>query len=195
MIRFLDFTKMHGAGNDLIVLDGMGEALPDDLGALSRRLADRRFGIGADQVLVLRPSRVADVRMEVYDADGSQVEMCGNGIRAVFKYLRDRDVTDKDELAVETLGGTVYPRWAGADRVAVEMGRPIFAAGKDPDANRSGRWAARRCAARGGRPARADDGRCRWAIRTPCSSSTMSTQRPSRPSVRASNTIRRFRIA
>jgi len=132
MTRFLDFTKMHGAGNDLIVLDGLRDALPDDLGALSRRLADRRFGIGADQVLVLRPSRVADVRMEIYDADGSQVEMCGNGIRAVFKYLRDRHVTEKDEIAVETLGGTVFPRWAGPDRVAVQMGRPIFAAEKIP---------------------------------------------------------------
>ncbi len=132
MTRFLDFTKMHGAGNDLIVLDGLRDALPDDLGALSRRLADRRFGIGADQILVLRPSRVADVRMEIYDADGSQVEMCGNGIRAVFKYLRDRKITDKDEIAVETLGGTVYPRWAGDGLVAVQMGRPIFAAAKIP---------------------------------------------------------------
>jgi diaminopimelate epimerase len=132
MIRFLDFTKMHGAGNDLIVLDGLDDALPEDLGTLARSLADRRFGIGADQILVLRPSRVADVRMEIYDADGSQVEMCGNGIRAVFKYLRDRHVTDKDEIAVETLGGTVYPRWEGADRVAVQMGRPIFAAEKIP---------------------------------------------------------------
>ena len=132
MIRFLDFTKMHGAGNDLVVLDGLGDALPDELGALAQRLADRRFGIGADQILVLRPSRVADVRMEIYDADGSQVEMCGNGIRAVFKYLRDRRVTDKDEIAVETLAGTVYPRWAGTDRVAVQMGRPIFAAEKIP---------------------------------------------------------------
>jgi diaminopimelate epimerase len=132
MTRFLDFTKMHGAGNDLIVLDGLRDALPEDLGALSQRIADRRFGIGADQVLVLRPSRVAAVRMEIYDADGSQVEMCGNGIRAVFKYLRDRRVTDKDEIAVETLGGTVYPRWAGIDRVAVQMGRPIFEAEKIP---------------------------------------------------------------
>jgi diaminopimelate epimerase len=138
MTRSLEFTKMHGAGNDLIVLDGLRDALPDDLGALSRRLADRRFGIGADQVLVLRPSRVADVRMEIYDADGSQVEMCGNGIRAVFKYLRDRHVTEKDEIAVETLGGTVFPRWAGADRVAVQMGRPIFAAEKIPTRIASG---------------------------------------------------------
>jgi diaminopimelate epimerase len=131
-MKLLDFTKMHGAGNDFVVLDGLRDALPDDLGTLSRELADRRFGVGADQILVLRPSRVADVRMEIYDADGSQVEMCGNGIRAVFKYLRDRALTDKDELAVETLSGVVYPRWAGVDRVAVQMGRPIFAPEKIP---------------------------------------------------------------
>src|SRR5690606_359205 len=78
MGRVLEFTKMHGAGNDFIVLDGLAEPLPADLSALARRLADRHFGIGADQVLVLRPSATADVRMEIYDADGSQVEMCGN---------------------------------------------------------------------------------------------------------------------
>ena len=132
MTRQLDFTKMHGAGNDFVVLDGLREALPVDLAALARRLADRHFGVGADQVLVLRPSSAADVRMEIYDADGSQVEMCGNGIRAAFKYLRDRGVTSRDEIAVETLGGIVRPRWAGADRVRVDMGRPVLAPAKIP---------------------------------------------------------------
>jgi diaminopimelate epimerase len=131
-VRRLEFTKMHGAGNDFVVLDGLARALPPELGALARRLADRHFGVGADQVLVLRPSRVADVRMEIYDADGSQVEMCGNGIRAVFKYLRDRGLTNRSELAVETLGGVVRPRWAGPDLVTVDMGRPILAPGKIP---------------------------------------------------------------
>ncbi|HTY19228.1 MAG TPA: diaminopimelate epimerase [Myxococcota bacterium] len=131
MTQWLEFTKMHGAGNDFVVLDGLRGVLPPIEG-LARRLADRHFGVGADQILVLRPSRVADVRMEIYDADGSQVEMCGNGIRAVFKYLRDRGLTDKQELAVETLGGVVRPSWAGADRVRVEMGRPIFAPAKIP---------------------------------------------------------------
>ena len=132
MGRVLEFTKMHGAGNDFIVLDGLAEPLPADLSALARRLADRHFGIGADQVLVLRPSATADVRMEIYDADGSQVEMCGNGVRAVLKYLRDRGLTDRDEVTVETLGGVVRPRWAGADRVTVDMGRPVLAPAKIP---------------------------------------------------------------
>jgi diaminopimelate epimerase len=131
-MKLLEFTKMHGAGNDFVVLDGLLGELPADLTALSRRLCDRRFGIGADQVLVLRPSPAADVRMEIYDADGSQVEMCGNGVRAIFKYLRDRGRAERDEIAVETLGGIVRPRWAGSDRVRVDMGRPVLEPAKIP---------------------------------------------------------------
>lgn len=137
--RLLDFTKMHGAGNDFVVLDGLSAALPADLGELSIRLADRHFGVGADQVLVLRPSRTADVFMEIYDADGSRVEMCGNGIRAVFKYLRDRGLTDEDEIAVETEGGRISrPRWVGEDRVQVDMGAPVLAPADIPTTLGSG---------------------------------------------------------
>jgi diaminopimelate epimerase len=123
---------MHGAGNDFVVLDGLRDPLPPDLGRLARRLADRHFGVGADQVLVARPSRAADFRMEIYNADGGQVEMCANGIRAFFKYLRDHGHTDRDEIGVETLSGVVRPRWAGPDRVRVDMGRPILAPAKIP---------------------------------------------------------------
>lgn len=132
MTRWLEFTKMHGTGNDFVVLDGLGEPLAADLAPLARRLADRHFGVGADQVLVLRPSAAADVRLEIYDADGSRVEMCGNGVRAVYKYLRDRGRASADELAVETLAGVVRPRWAGPDRVRVDMGRPVLAPEKIP---------------------------------------------------------------
>ncbi len=131
MTRELPFTKMHGAGNDFVVLDGLSGELPP-LDGLAQRLADRHFGVGFDQLLVLRPSKSADVRMEIYDADGSEVEMCGNGIRAVFKYLRDRGLTEKDELRVETLGGIVVPRWAGPDLVTVDMGEPVLAPPKIP---------------------------------------------------------------
>ena len=130
--RDLEFVKMHGAGNDFVVLDGLSRPLPAELGALSTRLADRHFGVGADQVLVLRPSRSADVFMEIYDADGSRVEMCGNGIRAIFKYLRDHGHSSADELAVETLSGVVRPRWAGPDLVTVDMGLPVLAPAKIP---------------------------------------------------------------
>ncbi len=116
-----------------VVLDGLRDALPDDLGALSRRLADRRFGIGARPGPGrCAPRAVADLRMEIYDADGSQVEMCGNGIRAVFKYLRDRRSPTRTRSRSRRWAATVHPRWAGDDRVAVQMGRPIFAAEKIP---------------------------------------------------------------
>jgi len=137
MSRELAFTKMHGAGNDFIVLDGIRDALPP-LEPLVRWLCDRHFGIGADQLLVLRESRAADFRMEIFNADGSQVEMCANGIRAFYKFLRDRGHTRADEIGVETLAGVVRPRWAGPDRVEVDMGSPILAPAKIPTTLGSG---------------------------------------------------------
>ena len=125
------FVKMHGAGNDFVVLDGIRHELPP-LELLAPRLADRHLGVGFDQLLVVRPSADADFRMEIYNADGSQVEMCANGIRAFFKYLRDHGHTRAEEVRVETLGGTVVPRWAGEDRVRVDMGRPVLAPAKIP---------------------------------------------------------------
>jgi diaminopimelate epimerase len=127
----LRFTKMHGAGNDFVVLDGIRGALPP-LEPLARRLGDRHFGIGFDQLLVVRPSRAADYRMEIYNADGSQVEMCANGIRCFFQYLREAGHTRAEELRVETLSGVVVPRWAGPGRVTVDMGPPILAPAKIP---------------------------------------------------------------
>ena len=127
----LPFTKMHGAGNDFVVLDGLRHELPP-LEPLARRLSDRHFGVGFDQLLVVRPSSAADFRMEIYNADGSQVEMCANGIRAFFKYLRDAGHTDREQVRVETLGGVVVPRWAGEDRVSVDMGSPVLAPAKIP---------------------------------------------------------------
>jgi diaminopimelate epimerase len=131
MTRSLEFTKMHGAGNDFVVLDGIAQELPP-LQPLSHRISDRHLGIGADQILVLRESKDADFRMEIYNADGSQVEMCANGIRALYKFLRDHGYTQQDEIRVETLSGIVRPRWAGNDNVRVDMGRPVLAPAKIP---------------------------------------------------------------
>ena len=131
MKRTLRFTKMHGAGNDYVVLDGIREELPP-IPPLAAQLCDRHFGIGADQLLVARPSRTADFRMEIYNADGNQVEMCGNGIRAFYKFLKDRGHTDDDVISVETLGGVVRPGWAGPDRVRVDMGQPVLSPAKIP---------------------------------------------------------------
>jgi diaminopimelate epimerase len=131
MSHSLEFTKMHGAGNDFVVLDGVNGELPP-IEPLARMLCDRHFGIGADQLLVVRPSQATDFRMEIYNADGSQVEMCANGIRAFYKYVRDRGLTGQDEIGVETLSGVVRPRWAGADRVVVDMGWPVLEPAKIP---------------------------------------------------------------
>jgi diaminopimelate epimerase len=129
--RKLAFTKMHGAGNDFVVLDGIKHSLPA-LEPIVQRLGDRHFGIGFDQLLVVRPSRTADFRMEIYNANGSQVEMCANGIRCFFQYLREAGHTALDELRVETLSGVVVPRYAGPGRITVEMGPPVLAPAKIP---------------------------------------------------------------
>ena len=120
MSRSLEFTKMHGAGNDFVVLDATTQDLPP-LEAFSRRISDRHFGIGADQVLVVeRPTGGeggdADFRMDIYNADGSRVEMCANGIRAFYEYLRGHGLTTADEVRVETLAPLVAAFLAGAER-------------------------------------------------------------------------------
>ena len=130
----IEFTKMHGAGNDFVVLDATRQSLPP-LEEFARRIADRHFGIGADQVLVVErpsPGADADFRMDIYNADGSRVEMCANGIRAFYEFLRSHGHTDADEVRVETLGGIVIPRRAGPGRVRVDMGLPVLAAAKIP---------------------------------------------------------------
>jgi diaminopimelate epimerase len=129
--RELAFTKMHGAGNDFVVLDGLRDALPP-LEPLARRLLDRRFGIGGDQLLVARASSAADFRMDIYNPDGSRAEMCANGIRAFYLWLHGHGHTRADEVAVETLKGVVRPRGAGPGRVTVDMGLPILAPEKIP---------------------------------------------------------------
>ena len=132
MSRPLPFTKMHGAGNDFVLFDGLRDELPRDLSKLAREIADRHFGVGFDQMLVVRPSETADFCMDIYNADGSQVEMCANGIRAFYKYLRDAGHTSADEIGVETLSGVVRPHWAGEGRVKVDMGLPVLIPEKIP---------------------------------------------------------------
>lgn len=126
----LHFTKMHGCGNDFIFIDCLnGEKR--DLGKVAKKLCDRRFGIGADQLLTIHPSKIADFKMEIYNADGGQVEMCGNGIRCFAKYVYDHGLTKKRELEVETLAGVIRPRLMG-DQVEVDMGEPVLEGRKIP---------------------------------------------------------------
>ena len=124
----IPFTKMHGLGNDFIVIDCRMIALspqPSALSGLSRRLCHRRFGIGADQVLLLYNSQKADFLMRIYNADGSEVEMCGNGIRCFAKYIWDRKLSGKSVLEIETAAGIIKPEKA-ADMVKVDMGIPVL---------------------------------------------------------------------
>jgi diaminopimelate epimerase len=126
----ISFTKMHGCGNDFILVDCRAGRVAD-LEKLAQRLSHRRFGVGADQLLTVSPSKIADFKMEIYNADGSQVEMCGNGIRCFAKYVYEHGLTSKKELAVETLAGVIRPRIV-ADRVEVDMGEPILDGRKIP---------------------------------------------------------------
>jgi len=126
----IPFTKMHGAGNDFVFLNCLKNPI-ENLSKLAKRLCDRRFGIGADQLLTVHPSKTADFKMEIYNADGSQVEMCGNGIRCFARYLYEHGLTQKKELSVETLAGIIRPRIVG-DLVEVDMGEPILEGRKIP---------------------------------------------------------------
>ena len=124
----IHFTKMHGIGNDFILIDCIEQACASDakdLEALSAKLCHRRFGIGADQILLLYPSSIADFRMRIFNADGGEVEMCGNGIRCLAKYIWDGNLSEKNILCIETLGGIIKPGKAG-EMVRVDMGEPML---------------------------------------------------------------------
>ncbi len=126
----LKFTKMQGLGNDFVVLDGVRQRIdlsPERI----RALADRRFGIGCDQVLVVEPAQGdADFRYRIFNADGGEVEQCGNGARCFVVFARAKGLTDKREIRVETRSGVIVPRLEDDGEVTVEMGEPRFA----PDA-------------------------------------------------------------
>ncbi|MCC8121083.1 MAG: diaminopimelate epimerase [Oscillospiraceae bacterium] len=123
----MTFTKMEGLGNDYIYLNGLN-GLPEDLPALARRLSDRHFGVGADGLICICPSEKADVAMRMFNADGSEGEMCGNGIRCVGKYVYDKGLAAKTTLTVETLAGvkTLCLKVEGGQvsAVTVDMGIP-----------------------------------------------------------------------
>ena len=103
----MKFAKMQGCGNDYVYVDCFRESVTDPH-ELARRVSDRRFGIGSDGLILIKPSGKADFTMEMYNADGSQGQMCGNAIRCVGKYVYDHGMTDRTELAIETLAGVKY---------------------------------------------------------------------------------------
>jgi len=123
----LRFTKMHGLGNDFVMIDAVSQTValtPEQV----RRLADRRFGVGCDQLLLVEKATRADsdFRYRIFNADGGEVEQCGNGARCFARFVRDRGLTAKDELAVETLAGVIYPKIEPDGTVTVNMGVPRF---------------------------------------------------------------------
>lgn len=123
----LRFTKMQGLGNDFVVLDAVRQAMHLDAGII-RRLADRRFGIGCDQVLVVEPPRLPDTdfHYRIFNADGSEVEQCGNGARCFARFVRDQGLTDKTEIPVGTAAGPIRLHIEPDGRVRVDMGPPIL---------------------------------------------------------------------
>ncbi len=130
------FTKMHGAGNDYVYVDCFQESTPTDPRALASKIADRHFGVGGDGLILIRPSESADARMQMFNADGSEAEMCGNGVRCVAKYVYDHGICDKENLTIETGNGVLELQLIVADglveRVRVNMGQPVLAASEIP---------------------------------------------------------------
>ena len=124
------FTKMQGCGNDYIYVDCFKEKPPADPAALSRRISDRHFGVGADGLILICPSEKADARMRMFNADGSEAEMCGNGIRCVAKYVHDHGIARKSPLRIETGRGVLTLELeigrGKVERVRVDMGEPIL---------------------------------------------------------------------
>ena len=172
----LRFTKMQGAGNDFVMLNGITQPVslaPEQV----RRLADRRFGIGADQVLLVEPPRNpdADFRYRIFNSDGGEVEQCGNGARCFVSFVRDQGLTRKKAIRVEKLGGLIAPQLEPNGEVTVDMGPPAFDPAVVPfDIQGLAPTTCGRCWSTGATfwcPC------CRWVIRMRCRSCPASTMR------------------
>ncbi|MBN2475713.1 MAG: diaminopimelate epimerase [Pirellulales bacterium] len=124
------FTKMHGAGNDYVYVNCFEEPVPENPAELARRVSDRHFGIGSDGLILICPSRNADARMRMFNADGSEAEMCGNGVRCVAKYVFDHGLARKESMHIETGAGvlalTLETSGELVQQVRVDMGEPIL---------------------------------------------------------------------
>ena len=131
----MKFTKMHGCGNDYVYVNLFEEKV-ENPAEVSIKVSDRHFGIGSDGLITIGPSDKADFRMHIYNADGSEAEMCGNGIRCVAKYVYDHHLTDKTEITVETGAGILtlilFPKDGKVQQVRVDMGEPILTPAEIP---------------------------------------------------------------
>jgi diaminopimelate epimerase len=132
------FTKMHGLGNDYLLVDAMKGGVPPEqkLPAIAKALSDRHFGVGADGLILVEPSRVADFRMRIFNSDGSEAEMCGNGVRLFARYVYEHGYTRERDMEIETLAGIIRPRLRLRGRkitgVRVDMGEPKLRSSEIP---------------------------------------------------------------
>src|SRR5437588_891410 len=130
------FTKMQGCGNDYVYVDCFTHPMPHDPAGLSRAVSDRHFGVGSDGLILICPSDKADARMRMFNADGSEAEMCGNGVRCVAKYVYDHGLVRKSPLTIETGRGVLSLELevagSGVRQVRVDMGEPILQAERIP---------------------------------------------------------------
>ncbi len=130
------FTKMHGAGNDYLFVETANQSLPHDLPELARQMSDRHFGVGSDGLILIVPSTTAAARMRMFNADGSEAEMCGNGIRCFAKYLYDHGICRRPRMPIETGAGVLWVDLETHEgvvrRVRVDMGEPILEAERIP---------------------------------------------------------------
>ncbi len=131
----MNFSKMHGCGNDYIFVNCINQNIPDRAN-LSKRVSDRHFGIGSDGLICICPSEIADFKMDMYNADGSNAQICGNGIRCLGKFVREKGLCDKDVIDIETRAG-VKKLWLNIEdgkvnTVRVSMGSPNFKASDIP---------------------------------------------------------------
>jgi diaminopimelate epimerase len=133
------FTKMQGAGNDYVYVNCFDEAMPRDPADLARKISDRHYGVGGDGLILICPSQIADARMRMFNADGSEAEMCGNGVRCVAKYVHDHGIVRRETLHIETGAGVLSLALRIEDgttkQVRVDMGEPMLEAARIPTAN------------------------------------------------------------
>jgi diaminopimelate epimerase len=138
----MQFTKMHGLGNDYIYVNGFQEQI-DNPAAVARAVSDRHFGIGSDGLILILPSTCADFRMRMFNADGSEAQMCGNGIRCLAKYVYDHGLTQHTTIQVETLAGVLalqlFPSGGVVEKVRVKMGEPRLERAQIPMQGPAGR--------------------------------------------------------
>lgn len=140
----LQFTKMHGLGNDYIYFDCVRNPAPEDPEKLSIKLSDRHFGVGGDGIVLIMPSDKADFRMRMFNADGSEGAMCGNASRCIAKYVYERGLTDKTTVTLETKSGIktldIHAENGIAKSVTVDMGKPVVGAAAQPITTENGEY-------------------------------------------------------